>query len=192
MQQVGKGKEYVLTTKGYGTMAQSGDQNTKYFHGLLKARRNNNRIFHIKDMKWCDIDDPVKIPDAFIEFYIEMLGRKMEGRDHVYSQIIRQGPTVKEEQRNELIVDFTETEVKEALWAIAGDKAASPNGFGGQFYKDCWDVVGADVKSGVLEFFREGRMLKIVNNTVITLIPKSTHIEAVGDYRPIACCNYTK
>ncbi|XP_070012930.1 uncharacterized protein [Nicotiana sylvestris] len=103
---------------------------TKHFHGLLKARRNSNKIFHIKDMKGCDIDDPVKIPDAFIEFYTEMLGRKFEGRDHVNSQVIRQGPIVKEEKRNELVADFTETEVKKALWAIVGDKAPCPDGFG--------------------------------------------------------------
>lgn len=32
-------------------------------------------------------------------------------------------------------------------------------------------------------------MLKLWNNIVFTLIPKSTHATNVGDYRPIAYCN---
>ncbi|XP_075098898.1 uncharacterized protein LOC142175800 [Nicotiana tabacum] len=162
-----------------------GDQNTKFFHGILKARRNSNRIFHIKDMNGNYIDDPVQIPDAFIDLYTKMLGRKIEDRTHVNSQLIKQGPTVREEQSNEVEAEFTSAKVKQALWAIAGDKAPGPDGFGSQFYKDCWDIVGNDVISGVLEFFRASRMLRIVNSIVITLIPKSTHADAVSDYRPI-------
>lgn len=31
--------------------------------------------------------------------------------------------------------------------------------------------------------------MRVSNNTVITVIPKSNHADAVGDYRPIAYCN---
>lgn len=41
----------------------------------------------------------------------------------------------------------------------------------------------------MLEYFQSEEMLNGVNNTVINLIPKSSHAESVGDYRPIACCN---
>lgn len=41
----------------------------------------------------------------------------------------------------------------------------------------------------VLEFFKTGKMLKGVNNTMITLFLKSTHTDSVSDYRPISCCN---
>ncbi|XP_019225393.1 PREDICTED: uncharacterized protein LOC109206976 [Nicotiana attenuata] len=40
-----------------------------------------------------------------------------------------------------------------------------------------------------MEFFRTLEMLKILNHTVITIIPKSSHATNVGDYRPIAGCN---
>ncbi|XP_075080386.1 uncharacterized protein LOC142165898 [Nicotiana tabacum] len=41
----------------------------------------------------------------------------------------------------------------------------------------------------VLEFFRTGEMLKVLNHTVITVIPKSSHATNVGAYRTIAGCN---
>lgn len=34
-----------------------------------------------------------------------------------------------------------------------------------------------------------GRLLKEVNNTMITLIPKVPCPNVVGDYQPISCCN---
>lgn len=36
-------------------------------------------------MKGDDIDDPAKIPDAFIKIYTEMMGKRMVERDHVNS-----------------------------------------------------------------------------------------------------------
>ena len=49
--------------------------------------------------------------------------------------------------------------------------------------------MGPDVIEAVLDFFRCVRLLKEVNNTSITLIPKSKCPINVGDFRPISCCN---
>lgn len=40
----------------------------------------------------------------------------------------------------------------------------------------------------VMEFFGSEELLKVLNNIVITLIPKSAHASLVRDYRSIACC----
>lgn len=93
------------------------------------------------------------------------------------------------DQRIMLEAEFTPRNVKRALWAIEGDKSPGPNGYGSQIFKDRWDIVWFNLVEGVLEFFKNGRMLSVVNNIVITLIPKSSHVETIGDFRPIACCN---
>lgn len=72
---------------------------------------------------------------------------------------------------------------------IVGDKSPGPDSYESKFYKDVWDIIGADVTAGVLEFFQIGQLLKGINNIVITLIPKSSRAESVMDYRPISCCN---
>lgn len=41
----------------------------------------------------------------------------------------------------------------------------------------------------MLEFFKTGEMLKGVNSTIIALIPKGSHVDSIGDYGPIPCCN---
>lgn len=45
------------------------------------------------------------------------------------------------------------------------------------------------MKNAVLEFFRNGDMVKQINHTTLALIPKSAHANEVSDFRPIACCN---
>lgn len=76
--------------------------------------------------------------------------------------------------------------MKEALWGIDGTKTPGPDGYGTQFFKDSWSIIGKDIIEAVLEFFQSGKMLRAMNSTIITLIPKSSHAATVGDYRPIA------
>ncbi|XP_070049980.1 uncharacterized protein [Nicotiana tomentosiformis] len=110
-------------------------------------------------------------------------------RHHVCNELVRQGPTITQEQRGWLEHGFSERDIKQAVWAIARDKAPGPDGYGSQFFKDCWEIVGKHVVTRILEFFQDGKMPKRLNATIITLIPKSSHAEHVRDYRPIACSN---
>ncbi|KAL0291209.1 UNVERIFIED_CONTAM: hypothetical protein Sradi_7031800 [Sesamum radiatum] len=63
-------------------------------------------------------------------------------------------------------------EIKEALFDINEDSAPGPDGFSSCFFKATWAVVGEDVCHAVMEFFNHGRLLKQLNATLITLIPK--------------------
>lgn len=76
---------------------------------------------------------------------------------------------------------FTEKDVKEAIWSIDGNKSPGPDGYGSQFFKDNWEIVGKDVVNGVLEFFRTKKMPTGINNTTNTLIPKGSQADTVGD-----------
>lgn len=73
---------------------------------------------------------------------------------------------------------YSEKEVKQELWKIAGDKSPGPDGYRSQFYKDSWRITGRDVTAAVLEFFKTGKLLHVLNNTVITLFPKGTHADS--------------
>nr|GEV03215.1 hypothetical protein [Tanacetum cinerariifolium] len=80
-------------------------------------------------------------------------------------------------------------EVKSAMFSIGGDKSPGPDGFTAAFFKDTWDIIGADVTHAVCEFFTNGRLLMELNHTIIDLIPKMNAPARVNDYRPISCCN---
>ena len=57
------------------------------------------------------------------------------------------------------------------------------------FYRNNWDVVGEDVQKVVMSFLENRKLLREINNTLITLIPKTVCPENVSDFRPISCCN---
>lgn len=146
---------------------------------MIKARRNANRIFSIKDATGKVHTDIEGIANSFINFYKNLLGECKEGRQHVCSNLVRRGPIVQQEQREKLKAQFTEKEVKAALWSIVGDKSTGPDGYGSQLFKDCWPVVKHDLIGSAMEFFEMTKMLKIINNTTITLVPKNNHADEV-------------
>jgi hypothetical protein len=45
------------------------------------------------------------------------------------------------------------------------------------------------VVAAIKDFFTSGLLLKEVNATIFTLVPKKINPSDMGDFRPIACCN---
>ncbi|XP_021853706.1 uncharacterized protein [Spinacia oleracea] len=84
---------------------------------------------------------------------------------------------------------YTTDEVKKALFSILGIKAPGPDGIGPYFYKDAWHIVGDEVIAAILDMLQQGKILKEVNHTVITLIPKTKCPKDVSEFKPISCCN---
>ncbi|XP_048494704.1 uncharacterized protein LOC125494882 [Beta vulgaris subsp. vulgaris] len=59
-----------------------------------------------------------------------------------------------------------------AMWAINGDKAPGPDGFGSHFYKDCWHIGCPDVITAVVDFFQNGRLLnEVLCNRLRMVLP---------------------
>nr|GFA68738.1 RNA-directed DNA polymerase, eukaryota, reverse transcriptase zinc-binding domain protein [Tanacetum cinerariifolium] len=88
-----------------------------------------------------------------------------------------------------MIRDISDDEVKVALFDIDNNKAPGPDGYSSQFFKDAWNVIAKEFCKAVREFFTSGKLLKEVNATVISLVPKISTPKRVSDFRPIACCN---
>ncbi|XP_011079179.1 uncharacterized protein LOC105162756 [Sesamum indicum] len=99
------------------------------------------------------------------------------------------GPIISPEHTADLCRAVTPLEVKEAIFHISDNKAPGPDGYSSCFFKKAWNIVGDQVCRAVLDFFRSGRMLRQLNHTIITLVPKSNHSTSVADYRSISCCN---
>ena len=52
--------------------------------------------------------------------------------------------------------EFTEAEIKQALFDIGDLKTPGPDGLPAIFYKNFWDVVGGQLTKEVLGVLREG------------------------------------
>lgn len=59
----------------------------------------------------------------------------------------------------------------------------------GHFYQHYWNVIGDEITDAIHSFFQGGRMLKSLNYTIITVIPKVKQVHTMKDLRPIGLCN---
>jgi len=69
------------------------------------------------------------------------------------------------------------------------DRAPGPDGYNAGFFQHNWDIVSSDVCAAVTNFFSQGKLLRQLNHTFLTLIPKTSNASNLSDYRPISCCN---
>jgi len=57
------------------------------------------------------------------------------------------------------------------------------------FYQDHWVVIKDLLCVAIKDFFQSGKLLREVNHTLITLIPKVENPETTAQFRPISLCN---
>jgi len=84
---------------------------------------------------------------------------------------------------------ITPEEIKNVVFKMDPDKAPGPDGFNASFFQKYWDIVGKDTTKAVMNFFDKGQLLRQVNHTFLTLVPKVTNSSKLADFRPISCCN---
>lgn len=80
-------------------------------------------------------------------------------------------------------------EIREALFQIEGSTASGPDGLPPLFFQRFWSIVGPDVSSVILSFLNFGRILKKINFTHVSLIPKEKKPSEMTHFRPISLCN---
>ncbi|XP_062114462.1 uncharacterized protein LOC133825549 [Humulus lupulus] len=166
-----------------------GDANTKVFHRSIRMRRLRNSVLAIRDGKGQWQDSQPEIQTAFLDYFQHLLGSEKLDRKSVKRCIIREGPVLTQESILFLKEPFRKQDIKEAVFDIPGDKAPGPDGFSSSFFQHHWDLIGEEVSDAILSFLETGKILKEINNTTITLVPKLRCPENVSNFRPISCCN---
>ena len=84
---------------------------------------------------------------------------------------------------------YTREEVDIAIKNMAPMTAPGPDGMPPIFYRTFWLDIGLEVSNAVLSCLNSGTLLKSINLTFITLIPKVNNPESVTEFRPISLCN---
>ncbi|GJU18554.1 hypothetical protein Tco_1146520 [Tanacetum coccineum] len=164
----------------------AGDSNTTYFHKIVKSKYARNRIEMVSDA-FNNIYDGNQVPGAFVNHYNQFLraeGVTIPLDDHdLFTHVL-------DDAKAEFMVrDVSNDEVRSVIFSIGDDRAPGPNGCTAAFFKKAWDMVGGDITYVVRDFFSKGKLLKELNHTIISLIPKVTTPTRINDYRPISCCN---
>ncbi|XP_074305538.1 uncharacterized protein LOC141640755 [Silene latifolia] len=91
LRELAKARESFLSQKSKQQWIKDGDANSSYFHGMLKRRRNMNKVAMVEDMNGKVCDTQEQIQKAFIDYYQLMLGSSKDTKK-IHRRIIAQGP----------------------------------------------------------------------------------------------------
>jgi hypothetical protein len=94
-----------------------------------------------------------------------------------------------EDQNVILSKPIAKEEIDQLVQEMPNGKSPGPDGFTVEFFKAHWDVVKYDIYGVVEDSRHSASILKDLNATMITLIPKENESRTPDYYRPIALCN---
>ncbi|GJV91196.1 RNA-directed DNA polymerase, eukaryota [Tanacetum coccineum] len=171
-----------LAQKAKIQWAIEGDENSKYFHGIINKKRSQLAIRGVLvDGEW--IEDPPKVKNEFLEHFSNRFsmptGQTINLDSHMFQKISI-------DQNADLESDVSLEEIKKAVWECGTNKSPGPDGFSFEFIRKYWNIIQHDVVNAVKEFFSSSKFPPGSNSSFITLIPKSLDAKMVKDFRPIS------
>uniref|UniRef100_A0A803PUR3 Reverse transcriptase domain-containing protein n=1 Tax=Cannabis sativa TaxID=3483 RepID=A0A803PUR3_CANSA len=113
----------------------------------------HNKIFSIEDEAGNWRDSPEGVQKAFLDYYLGLLGT-LPNRRQVHQSVMDIGPKLNDTHRGIIYTPYSVDE-------------------------DCWQTVGVDIEEVVLSFLNSGKILKEINATTMTLIPKTVCPESM-------------
>jgi hypothetical protein len=125
---------------------------------------------------------------VFVNYFQQQLGTSTPTIP-LDSEVINSGPCLPSSSHALLLSPVTPDDIRKVVFSIGDDKAPGPDGYSSSFFKRAWHIVGDDFCAAVQDFFTSGRLLRQVNHSIITLVPKSANVTSPSDFRPISCCN---
>nr|GEW45912.1 RNA-directed DNA polymerase, eukaryota, reverse transcriptase zinc-binding domain protein [Tanacetum cinerariifolium] len=162
--------------------AIEGDENSKYFHGIINKKRSQLAIRGmLADGEW--IEDPFKVKNEFLNHFSNRFsmptGPNISFVSHMFKKI-------SQDQNDDLESEVTYDEIKKAIWDCGTNKSPGPGGFIFDFIRKYWKVIQQDVVNAVKEFFSSCKFPPGSNSLFIALIPKLLEAKMMKDFRPIS------
>lgn len=150
---------------------KEGDRNTKFFHLTTLVRRRRNFIAEIKDddgNRLCNMEEiRAYFTRKFVEVYQSAQPRVPANLDGLIQ------PCISTEENDEITRIPSEDEIKKIVFDMNPLKTPGLDGMPGLFYRHYWSIVGKQLVAATQNFFRDGWMLREMNQTFITLILKT-------------------
>ena len=119
------------------------DRNTKFFHATANNRQRKNRIEGISDLEGRWREGREEVEDVILKYFTEIYSTTFPTEFEASLGAVDR--RVSEAMNAELLKEFKEEEVLQALMQMHPTKSPDPDGMSPIFYQKYWDVVGPQV-----------------------------------------------
>ncbi|XP_068472346.1 uncharacterized protein [Phaseolus vulgaris] len=175
-------QEAIMSQKARQKWLKQGDLNTKFFHLSVKWRRARNELHGMfVNGRWCEDKEVIK--DKVRVYFEDRFARK-EGCQVRLDNV--RFNSISEEDNELLIADFSEDEIRGAVWNCDSSKSPGPDGFNFGFLKHYWEIIKLDVLSAVKDFASKSNWPRGSNASFLCLVPKVENPQQLGEFRPIS------
>ncbi|CAL2268930.1 unnamed protein product [Prunus armeniaca] len=123
------------------------------------------------------------IQSVVVAYFSKLFQSSTTGGSPVNLDIVE--PRVTSAMNDSLMTEFTELEVKHAVFQMYPTNTPGPDGMPPLFYQKYWHIVGPDVSRAVIDFLSTGRLLRKVNFTQVVLVSKMPNSKNMTQLRPI-------
>ena len=169
------------------TLLEGGD-NTKFFHLVANGKHRKQYIYKLENDQGVVVGDD-QLKSHITQFYKNLFGTPDVSEITLMENQISDIPQVSQEENDVLVSEFTEAEVREAVFQMEHNKAPGPDGFPAEFYQVFWGLIKDDLMALFSDFFNEDLNLFSLNFGIITLIPKTQKATKIQQYRLICVLN---
>ena len=165
-----------------------GDNNTHYFHMIANGNHRKRGIYSLENGS-TKVEGHANLKSFITEFYKGLFGEPEKNSFTLDESIITDIPQVSSQENNLLTAEFSESEIKEAIFSMKHNKAPGPDGFPAEFYQRFWETVKGDLLQMFRDLSKGDLPLFSLNFRVITLMPKVQEANVIQQYRPICLLN---
>ena len=133
------------------------------------------------DGRWCADKDVIKNKTRV--FFKDRFAKKEDCQVRLDNVRFN---SISTEDNKLLVGDFSEEEIRAAIWNCDSSKSPDPDGFNFGFIKYCWDILKTNVLSAVKDFASKSNWPRGTNSSFICLVPKVENPQQFGEFRPIS------
>lgn len=176
-------REAQLFQKARIRWTLDGDLNSHFFHKWINYRNKSNGIDGIRvNGSWLDSVQEAKsaIFHHFSSHFdsIRIIRPKL-GPDMFLRKL-------GEPDNSFLTAEFSEDEIKAAIWSVDSNSSPGPDGYTFGFFKQYWELIKPDILHMMRDFHANDKLVRGLNSSFISLIPKIASPQRIDDYRPIS------
>ncbi|GKC40975.1 hypothetical protein Tco_1053359 [Tanacetum coccineum] len=133
------------------TWLSVGDFNTKFFHNVMKEKRNRNRIENVEDLEgnFFSIKD---VGEQFVKHFEKVLDRRVEVY-HINDPSRLFNNKLSLLDADSMVRPISNEEIKDVVFSMEDDKASKPDGYSSKFFKASWSIVGPEFTKAIQDFF---------------------------------------